>query len=269
MDDILIIKDLTFKYNDNIIFDNFNLTIKRGTWTTIIGPNGSGKSTLIKIIMGLLKSDSYIVIDNTLRTNDNIKEIQKKIGVIFEHPDSTFVAETVMDEMAFALENLELKNEDIKNKIKEVSKYLNITHLLEKNPFQLSGGQKQLVALASILVLEPNILILDEAINRIDYVERDNILEVLSKLHKEKGITIINITHDIEEAVYGDDVILIDKGKIILNGSKELVFQEEKVFNKIGLDIPFMASLSQKLMYYNLIDEMTFDMDLMVNKLWK
>ncbi|MDD2518791.1 MAG: ATP-binding cassette domain-containing protein, partial [Bacilli bacterium] len=213
MDDILIIKDLTFKYNDNIIFDNFNLTIKRGTWTTIIGPNGSGKSTLVKIIMGLIKSDSYIVIDNTLKTNDNIKEIRKKIGVIFEHPDSTFVAETVMDEMAFALENLELKNDDIKRKIKEVSKYLNITHLLEKNPFQLSGGQKQLVALASILVLEPTILILDEAINRIDYVERDNILAVLSKLHKEKGVTIINITHDIEEAVYGDDVILIDNGK--------------------------------------------------------
>ncbi|MDD4282776.1 MAG: ATP-binding cassette domain-containing protein [Bacilli bacterium] len=268
MEDILIIKDLTFKYNDNYIFDKFNLTIKKGTWTTIIGPNGSGKSTLIKIIMGLLKSDSYIFIDNMLKTSDNIKQIRTKIGVIFEHPDSTFVAETVMDEMAFALENLEMDKKEIQKKVKEVARFLNIAYLLEKNPFQLSGGQKQLVALASILVLEPKILILDEAINRIDYFERNNILEVLSKLNKEKGITIINITHDIEEAVYGDDVILIDKGKIILNGSKELVFREEKVFNSIGIDIPFMAELSLKLMYYNLVDEMIFDMDEMVNKLW-
>ncbi len=269
MDDILNINDLTFKYKDNTIFDKFNLTIKRGTWTTIIGPNGSGKSTLVKIIMGLLKAEGYITIDNTLKTNNNIKQIRKIIGVIFENPDSTFVAETVMDEMAFALENLEKGKDEIRNKINEVSGYLNITELLEKNPFQLSGGQKQLVAIASILVLEPKILILDEAINRIDYLERNNILEVLYKLNKEKGITIINITHDIEEALYGDDVVLIDNGKIILNGSKELVFNEEKVFNTIGIDIPFMASLSLKLMYYNLIDEMIFDMDEMVNKLWK
>lgn len=269
VDDILVIKDLTFKYNDKTIFDQFNLTIKRGTWTTIIGPNGGGKSTLIKIIMGLLRADGYITIDNTLKTDDNIKQIRKIIGVIFENPDNTFVAETVMDEMAFALENLEMNKEQIKNKITEVSSYLNITDLLEKNPFQLSGGQKQLVALASILVLEPKILILDEAINRIDYLEREQILEILKKLNKEKGITIINITHDIEEALYGDDVILIDSGKIILKGAKELVFKEEKIFNKIGLELPFMASLSLNLMYYNLIDRMIFDMDELVKILWK
>ncbi|HHU54634.1 MAG TPA: ATP-binding cassette domain-containing protein [Mollicutes bacterium] len=268
MDDILVIKDLTFKYKDNPIFENFNLTIKKGTWTTIIGPNGSGKSTLIKIIVGLLKSDSYILVDNVLKSNNNIKQIQKMIGVIFEHPDSTFVAETVMDEMAFALENLEMGKLEIQKKVKEVAGYLNIISLLEKNPYQLSGGQKQLVALASILVLEPKILILDEAINRIDYLERENILKILYKLNKEKGITIINITHDIEESLYGDDVILLDKGKIVLKGNKELVFQEEKVFNAIGIDIPFMAELSLKLMYYNLVDEMIFDMDEMVNKLW-
>lgn len=268
MENILTINNLTFKYDDNLIFDNFNLTIKKGTWTTVVGPNGSGKSTLVKIIMGLLESDGQIIIDNILKNNNNIKQIRRIIIGIGENPDSTFVAETVMDEMAFALENLEMNKLEIQKKVKEVAKYLNITNILETNPYELSGGQKQLVALASVLVLEPKILILDEAINRIDYMERNNILKILLKLNKEKGITIINITHDLEEAVYGDDVILIDKGKIILNGSKELVFKEDKIFNSIGLDIPFMAELSLKLMYYNLVDEIVFDMDEMVNKLW-
>ncbi len=267
--DILKIQDLSFKYNDNKIFDKFNLNIKKGAWTTIIGPNGSGKSTLIKIIVGLLEADGKIFINDVILTKDNVKKIRQFVGVIFEHPDSTFVAETVMDEMAFALENLEKDKEYIRKKVLEVSNYLNITNLLEKNPFSLSGGQRQLVALASVLVLEPKILILDEAINRIDYLDRENILNILLKLKEEKGITIINITHDIEESIYGDDVILIDSGKIVLNGSKELVFKEDKIFNSIGIDIPFMAELSLKLMYYGLVEEFVFDMDEMVEKLWR
>lgn len=270
MENILVIKDLTFKYNDNnSLFENFNLMIKKGTWTTIVGPNGGGKSTLVRILVGLLKAEGQIIVNNVLKNEDNLKQIRRMIGVIFEYPDNTFVAETVMDEMAFALENLELNKCEIKEKIIEVGQYLKITDLFEKNPFELSGGQKQLIALASILVLEPKILVLDEAINRIDYVERENILNILTKLNKEKGITIINITHDVEEAIYGHDVILLDKGKIILNGKKKEVFKEEKIFTRMGLDIPFMADLSLKLMYYDLVDDIVFDMDKMVNLLWK
>ncbi len=270
MGDILVIKDLKFKYNNHeSLFENFNLTIKKGSWTTLVGPNGGGKSTLAKIIVGLLLAEGQIIVDNVLKNNDNLKEIRKKVGLLFENPDSTFLAETVMDEMAFALENLGLEKGKIKKKVKEVGQYLKITPLFEKNPFELSGGEKQLVALASILVLEPQLLILDEAINRVDYLERDNILKILKKLNEEKEITIINITHDMEEAVYGDEVILLDKGKIILKGSKELVFEEEKIFNTMGIALPFMAELSLKLKYYGLVDEIIFDMEKMVNKLWK
>ncbi len=269
MDNILIIRDLTFKYDETKIFDNFNLTLRRGTWTTLVGPNGSGKSTLIKIMVGLLKFDGYISINNIELNKNNLYEIRKMVGVLFETPDRTFVAETVMDEIAFALENLNLPQKEIKHRIEEVSDFLNITDLLEKNPYRLSGGQKQLVALASVLVLEPKMLILDEAINRIDYEDRYKILEILKKLNKEKGITILNITHDMEEAIYCDDVILLDKGKIILNGSKELVFLEESVFNTLGLDIPFIVSLSLKLKHYNMIEKLYFDMNELVNVIWK
>lgn len=269
MDDIIIIREINFSYKNKVIFDKFNLNIKRGTWTTIIGPNGGGKSTLIKIMTGLLKLDGYVSIDNVVLDNNSRKHIISKMGVLFENPDFMFVAETVMDEMAFALENIGQDKEFIKNKVDEVSKYLKIEHLLTKNPHELSGGEKQMVALASVLVTDPSILLLDEALNRIDNYERTSILKLLKKINKEKKITIINITHDVEESIYGDDIVLLDQGKIILKGNKELVFMEEKVFNTIGLDIPFMAELSNKLKFYNLIDKMILDMDEMVEALWK
>lgn len=269
MESILTIDNLNFSYKGQKIFNNFNFKVEKGKWTTIVGPNGGGKSTLVKIIMGLIKCDSEIIIDGIKLEEKTFKDIRKKIGVLFEYPDATFVAETVMDEMAFALENLEKDKEYIKSKIKEVSDFLEITDLLESNPTRLSGGQKQLVALASILVADPIVLILDEAINRIDNYERTKILKMLKRLNAEKNITIINITHDIEESVYSDDIILIDQGKVILKGPKELVFKEEKIFNMIGIELPFMVQLSLKLQFYELIDDMILDMDEMVDKLWK
>lgn len=269
MDDIILIKDLDFKYNDKEIFNKFNLKVKRGSWLTIIGPNGSGKSTLIKIILGLLPSDSYLNIDKFILCKDNIKNIRKIIGVVFENPDNQFVAETVMDEMAFTLENLHYSKKEIKKRILEVAKYLDINYLLDKEPHSLNGGQKQLVALGSALVLEPKILIFDEAFTMIDPIEKDNMMKLLKQLNKDKNITIINITHDTEECLYGDEIVVLDRGNLILKGPKSLVLKEEKIFNDLGLELPFMASLSIKLQYYNLVDDLVFDMNEMVNKIWK
>lgn len=269
MENIIVVKDLTFKYDKEYIFEQFNLSIKEGNWVTLVGPNGSGKSTLIKVLLGLLKTKSYININNMLICDDNIRDIRGKIGVVFENPDNCFVAETVMDEIAFSLENLNYSCKDIRTRILEVSTYLDISDILEVNPHTLSGGQKQLVALASALVLNPKILILDEALTRIDDYDKKNVLEIIQKLHKDKNITIINVTHDMEETIYCDEIVLIDKGKLVLKGPKELVLMEEKIFNEIGLELPFLASLSLKLKYYDLVDNIILDMDKLVNKLWK
>lgn len=269
MDDIIIIKDLIFKYDDKFIFNRFSLNIKEGSWTTLVGPNGSGKSTLVRILVGLLEINSYVNIDKCILSNENIRQIRAKIGVVFENPDNCFVAETVMDEIAFSLENLECSKRDIRKRILEVTEYLDIVDLLEINPHTLSGGEKQMVALASALALEPKILILDEALTHIDNNDKIKILKILQKIHKEKKITIINVTHDMEETIYGDDIIVIDDGKIILKGVKELVLKEEKIFKDLGLELPFMASLSLKLKYYNLVDDIELDMDKLVNMLWK
>lgn len=266
---IIEIKNLNFNYNDKQIFQDFNLNIKKSSFTTIIGLNGSGKSTLIKILLGLLDYNGEIKIDGLILNNKNINEIRKKIGVVFENPDNQFVAETVMDDIAFSLENLQTNPLEIKTKVKEIAEYIGISKLLERVPHSLSGGEKQLVALASALVHEPKILILDEALTMVDIKVRKKIYDILEDLHKNKDITIINVTHDMDEVLYGEDIILLDKGNIILKGLKEEVLLEEKVFNKLNLELPFMVSLSIKLKYYGLVDRLIFDMEEMVDEIWK
>ena len=140
------IRDLLFRYDNNYIFDKFNLDLEKGSYTTIVGTNGAGKTTLIKLMLGLLHTNSYIMIDNIRLTKETTKDVRRKIGVVFENPENTFVAETVMDEIAFALENMQLEHNEIKRRITEISEYLEIEHLLERDPHRLSGGEKQVVA---------------------------------------------------------------------------------------------------------------------------
>lgn len=269
MENIVKIKKLNFNYNDKEIFNKFNLSIKRGSITSIIGPNGSGKSTLMKLIVGLLKPDSgEIKIDDVLMTADTYKEIRSKIGMVFENPDNQFVSETVMDEIAFSLENMNMDKAEIKSRVKEVGKLLDIESLMEKEPHSLSGGQKELVSLASALVIKPQILILDEALDMIDNNKRDDVLSILKKLNEE-GLTIINITHNSEELLYGTDIIVMNEGKIQDQGESKEILRKEKLFKNNGLELPFVVDLSYKLRYYNLVDDIVLDIDELVDKIWK
>jgi len=268
MNNTMTIMNLNFQYKEKIVFQNVNLTIEGGKITSIIGPNGCGKSTLAKILLGLLKYNGMIKIGNLLLVKDNINEIRKKIGVVFENPDNQFVSETVMDDIAFTLENMNYDKKEIRSRIETISKYLGIYDILEKNPHSLSGGQKQLVALASSLVHEPEILILDEALTMIDPYYKDFIYKVL-KEQREKGTTIINITHDMEETLISDNIIVMKDGKIELQGTKEEIYQEEKRLHKLGFSLPFIVELSYRLMFYDLIDHVIYNMEEMVDTLWK
>lgn len=269
MEKIISVKNLNFSYGDKKIFDDFSMEIKKGDYVTLIGPNGSGKSTLIRILLGFVKADGEIKIDDLEMSHQNVKKIISKIGVVFENPDNQFVAETVMDDIAFSLENMQINSKEIKKRIEEIGKYLEIEDIMTREPHTLSGGQKQLVSLASALVTEPEILILDEALTMVDLDIREKIYEILKKINKEMGITILNVTHEMEEILYGNTIIVINDGKLVISGSTKKVIKEEKIFNKLGLSLPFMAELSIKLKYYGLIDDIIIDMDEMVNKLWK
>lgn len=266
---IISIKDLLFRYNGDYVFDKFNLDIEKGSYTSIVGPIGSGKTTLVKILLGLLKTNSSITIDNMVLSKENIRDIRKKIGVVFENPEHGFVCETVMDEIAFSLENLELSRDEIDRRVKDISSYLEIDDLLNRDPHRLSGGEKEVVAFASVLVTEPEILIFDEAFTMLDYKYKEKIYKVIENCNKENNTTIINITHDLEDTIYGKDIIVMDKGKIVLKGPKEEVLKEEKVFNKIGLDLPFIVELSIKLNYYGLLDKICFSNSELVDSVWK
>lgn len=269
MDNIIKIKNMSFNYKGNNIFKNFDLDIEKGKFIHIVGPNGSGKSTLVKILLGLIKAEGYINVYRMNMCRDNLMDIRRSVGVVFENVDNTFVSETVADDLAFPLENLQYTPKTIENKINKITEYLKIEDLLEKNPHYLSGGEKQIVALASALITDPKILILDEALTMIDGVEKENILKVLKKLVSEKKITVINVTHDMEDTVYGDKIIVLNNGKVIFNDNKEVVYKEEKKLKNIGLELPFMVDLSNKLSYYGLVDDTILSMNEMVNHLWK
>ena len=269
MKNIIEMENINFSYNKNQIFKNLNLTFEKGSFTTIIGNNGSGKSTLIRLLVGLLVCEGKITINGLELNHDNLKKIISKIGVVFENPDDQFVAETVLDDIVFSLENMQVDKKEIDKRVKKISKFIGIEDILDKEPHNLSGGQKQLVALASALITDPDILILDEALTMIDPDTRIKIYKILEQINKVNKITIINVTHNMDEILYGDNLIVMDKGNIVLNGPKEFVFLEEKTFNKLGLKLPFIVELTTKLQYYGLIDHLIFDMEEFVNEIWK
>lgn len=266
---IIEINNLSFRYKNKFVYDGFNLDIKKGTWTTVAGPNGSGKTTLVKILAGLEKSYSNIKIFDKPLNKRNVSKIRREIGFVFDTPENYFACETVEDELAFSLENLAVVPGTIKKKINEISSNLGIKDLLKENPYDLSGGEKQKVALACALMLEPRILILDEALLMIDINERKKILDLLKDYQNKKNVTIVSFTHDLDEVMYADRLIILNRGLVVVDGPTKEVFEEERVMRKIGLEVPFCVELSQKLRVYNLVDHVEVDLERLVDLLWK
>lgn len=263
MDNIIEINNLCFNYKDKIVFDKFNLNIERGSFTTIIGENDSGKTTLVKILTGILKYDGQIKINNLNLNKKEINEIRNFIGYVPSDISDSILGDTVLDEIN--LSNNKLTKEEFDKLIETFE----IKDLLYRDPKTLSGGEKQLMSIVSQLVKKPKILILDDAFSMISNLTTDKIFKMLKKYYKENNMTIINVTNDVEETIYGTMIAIISNGKLILNDKKENVLLNEKVFKNLHLSIPFMADLSIKLKYYNLINNLELDMDKMVNKLWK
>ena len=265
---VIDIKNLSFRYKRDFIFDNFSLSVEKGSWITIAGPNGSGKTTLVKILAGLLKNYSSIKILNKEYNKKYELGIRSEMGFVFDVPENYFACETVEDELAFALEIMAVAPKTIKKKVDEMTKLFNLEEFLDKNPYELSGGEKQIVALACALILEPRILVLDEALCMVDINKRKQLLDIIKRYNTKKRITVLSFTHNLEEAIYSDRLVILNKGKIVVDGAFPNVFREERVMRKIGLEVPFMIELSQKLKVYNILSDIDLDMDKVVSKLW-
>lgn len=269
MGKIVEIKKLSFSYNAIPIFSDLSLDIAAGSIYTVLGKSGSGKSTLARILVGLEPTHDYIKIDGLYVNSKNQKEIRKSTILLLENPDSQFVGNTVLEELSYPLKKRGLKKQDILEKVNDTAKEFKINHLLEKNPHELSGGEKQLVMLVSSLLFQPKLLLLDEAFSMIDRVTKEKTWKTLKKYQKKENLTIIHFTHNCEEVLEGTDILLLANGKVSLQNKTKNALQSEKEFTSNHLALPFLADLSNKLRYYGTISDMEFNKKKLVDALWK
>ena len=234
---IIKVENLKFRYSkEDRAVNDVSFDIEKNEFVCVLGHNGSGKSTLAKLLVGLLKAQSGRIIINDIElTEETIDDLRHQIGIVFQNPDNQFVGVTVKDDIAFGLENRNVESRVIKEKVIEFSKKVYMENFLEHNPEQLSGGEKQRVAIAGILAINPEIIIFDEATAMLDPKGVREIISIINELKQYK--TIISITHNLNEAKYADRVIVMNKGKIVLNGKPEDVFKHFEILKSSNLDI--------------------------------
>ena len=250
MESIIEIKDLSFRYQtDQEHYDVHNITfhVKRGEWLSIVGHNGSGKSTTVRLIDGLLEAESgEIWIDGDCLTSENVWEKRRKIGMVFQNPDNQFVGATVEDDVAFGLENQGIPLEEMKKRVSEALSLVGMAEFAKKEPARLSGGQKQRVAIAGVVALRPDILILDEATSMLDPEGRLELIKIVQKIRHDHQMTVISITHDLDEVGMSDRVLVMKKGEVESTSTPRELFSRSDL-DQIGLDQPFVNQLKQSL----------------------
>ena len=273
MKSIIDVKNLSFRYKESQeYYDVKDITfhVKRGEWLSIVGHNGSGKSTTIRLIDGLLEAESgEIVINGQRLTEENVWNIRRQIGMVFQNPDNQFVGATVEDDVAFGLENQGLSRQEMQKRVEEALDLVGMLDFKKREPARLSGGQKQRVAIAGVVALRPAILILDEATSMLDPEGRRELIETVKEIRKDYDMTVISITHDLEEVAMSDRVLVLKKGEIESTSSPRELFSRNDL-DQIGLDDPFANQLKYSLSQngYDLPENYLTESEL-EDKLWE
>lgn len=234
---IIEVRNVFYRYNEkDQAVNDVSFEIKKGDFVCLLGHNGSGKSTLAKLLVGLLKANSgSIDIDGIRLDESTVDELRKKIGIVFQNPDNQFVGVTVKDDIAFGLENRLVEHEEILKRIDHYSKLVSMDQFMDYNPEDLSGGEKQRVAIAGILACNPEVIIFDEATSMLDPKGVREVIDVIKQLKGQK--TVISITHNLQEALLADKIMVMNEGKIVLEGTPETVFKEKEILKNSKLDI--------------------------------
>lgn len=259
MDNVFIeLHDLSFSYpgddgREISVLKHLNLQIPKGAYVAILGHNGSGKSTLAKLLnMILTPSEGEVLIDgvNVLSAEadeDRIMEIRRKIGMVFQNPDNQLVATVVEEDIAFGVENLGVEPTEIRTRVDQALKAVGMEAYAKHSPHQLSGGQKQRIAIAGIIAMLPQCIIFDESTAMLDPVGRKDVISIMEDLNRKQGITVLNITHNMDEAARADRVIVIDDGQIRYDGTPKEVFSHVEGLREVGLDVPQVTELFYEL----------------------
>ncbi|MCI7221392.1 MAG: energy-coupling factor transporter ATPase [Erysipelotrichaceae bacterium] len=265
------VNNLSYSYDgEHDAVSNVSFNIEKGSYTTIIGHNGSGKSTIAKLLVGLLEKKSGTIQIEDLELNlDNIIKIRNKIGIVFQNPDNQFIGSTVRDDIAFGLENHCVEQKDMDPIINEYAAKVNMTEFLDSEPTHLSGGQKQRVAIAGVLAMHPDIIIFDESTSMLDPQGKDEIKKFIYHLHENKELTIISITHDIEEVSSSDHVIVMNDGKVVMDGKPDDVLYRTDELVKIQLDVPFALKLQSALAKKGINVGKCLDLESLVDEIWQ
>lgn len=253
MNNIIEVRDLKFSYDSAnggaLVLDGINLDIEENSFVAVLGHNGSGKSTLAKNFNGILLPTGGKVYACGIDTSDADKmlEIRRKTGMVFQNPDNQIIATVVDEDIAFALENLGVPHDEMVRRVDEALEIVGMTEYKYHAPHRLSGGQKQRVAIAGIIAMKPRCLIMDEPTAMLDPRGRKEVMATIKRLKEEQGVTVVLITHYMDEAVQADRVIVIDDGHILLDGTPEYVFQNVGLLHSVSLDVPQAAELMYKL----------------------
>ena len=246
---LIEVQNVSFAYNENArkAIDDVSFSVEQGSYVTVIGHNGSGKSTLAKLIAGLLPvKEGKILVAGKEVNEENIAEIRTRLGIVFQNPDNQFIGSTVKDDIAFGLENKLVPSKDMEAIIREYAEKVGLTSFLNYEPQNLSGGQKQRVAIAGILAMKPEIIIFDEATSMLDPKGKKEIKKLMYELAEGDDITIISITHDIEEVLQSDDCIVLSKGKLFMHDVPKNIFANAEKLRQIELDVPFIEKVREE-----------------------
>lgn len=251
MPEILSLNNVTFSYTPDDAsvrnaVENVSFSVQEGEWIAIVGHNGSGKSTIAKLMNGLLfpqKGDVRIL--QSVLSEENLWEIRSQMGMVFQNPDNQFVGATVQDDVAFALENNGVPFEEMVKRVHAALDQVKMSQFLDHEPHHLSGGQKQRVAIAGALALKPKLLILDEATSMLDPQGREEVLQTVQQLRDETGLTVLSITHDLEEAILADRILFMNNGEKFAEGTPAEIFALGDKLIELGLDLPFAMKLTK------------------------
>ncbi|PAB00908.1 energy-coupling factor ABC transporter ATP-binding protein [Enterococcus canintestini] len=251
MEDIIELVDIKFSYDpeaERNALDGVSFQIKKGEWVAIVGHNGSGKSTLAKTINGLLLPQAGTVkVGGNLLNEENVWDIRKMVGMVFQNPDNQFVGSTVEDDVAFGLENQGIPREEMLVRVEDALEQVRMSAFKQREPARLSGGQKQRVAIAGVVALRPDIIILDEATSMLDPEGREEVIATIKKIKDQNNLTVLSITHDIDEAANANRILVMQEGKLVKEGTPAEIFSAGEKLIELGLDLPFPEKLKAAL----------------------